>query len=216
MNKKLTYAGLAALLLVVISGCGEKPSAAEVGNENQDSSTVVSAAGGNADHNSNAGDQSAVSTPQPSASSAPPAATEQPAEPEKQSRSIAVYYTDPQQMDLVAAQADVSYADDVEKYKETYKALQSSENKEQVPLWGKIELKTLEFAEGQLQMDIHKPEEAQLGAGGESMAISALTQTFFQFEEIKSIELLVDGEKAESLMGHVDLEHPMTRENSGL
>ncbi|MNC60821.1 Sporulation and spore germination [compost metagenome] len=85
-----------------------------------------------------------------------------------------------------------------------------------MPLWGGIELKSLKFADGQITMDIHKPDEAQLGAGGEALAISALAQTLFQFEEVKSIEVLVDGEQVESLMGHVDLEHPMTRENSGL
>ena len=33
----------------------------------------------------------------------------------------------------------------------------------------------------------------------------------FQFEEVQQIELTVDGQQVESLMGHVDLEHPMNR-----
>lgn len=37
MNKKLTYAGVAALLLLVISGCGDKPAAAPADEAGQNS-----------------------------------------------------------------------------------------------------------------------------------------------------------------------------------
>ncbi|MRN53313.1 hypothetical protein GJB61_09950 [Paenibacillus sp. LC-T2] len=217
MNKKLSHAGIAALLLLVIAGCGEKPAAAPSNEAGQNSSTVVSGAGentGNTEGTNGDEGQNSASTAQPTAS-ATPASTE-PAAPEKQSQSIAVYFTDSQLMDLVPAKATISFADDVEKYTEAFKALQASDNTELVSLWSKIELKSLKYENGQVLMDIHKPEEAQLGAGGEAFAISALTQTFFQFSEVKSVEMLVDGEQVESLMGHVDLEHPMTRENSGL
>ncbi|KWX79661.1 hypothetical protein AMQ84_05975 [Paenibacillus riograndensis] len=221
MNKKLTYAGIAALLLLVISGCGDKPTAAPANEQGQDSTTVVNGAGSN--EGGEEATATATATASPSASAQPtaeptasPAATEQPTAPAKKSQSISVYYTDPQQMELVSAKTDISYADAVEKYSEAYKSLQSSSNPDQVPLWGKIELKSLKFTDGQIIMDIHKPDEAQLGAGGEAFAISALAQTLFQFDEVKSVEVLVDGEKVESLMGHVDLEHPLTRENSGL
>ncbi|MHA6533363.1 GerMN domain-containing protein [Paenibacillus sp. BAC0078] len=221
MNNKLTYAGISALLLLVIAGCGEKPAAAPANEGVQASPAVVNGAGGNTGNNNTGGQDApatatATATPQPTAESTAPAATKHPDAPEKKSESISVYYTDPQQMELVPAKATISFADDVEKYSEAYKALQSSDKADQIPLWGKIELKSLKFVDGQIQMDIHKPDEAQLGAGGEAFAISALTQTFFQFKEVKSIEVLVDGQQVESLMGHVDLLHPMTRDNSGV
>ncbi|NUU63196.1 GerMN domain-containing protein [Paenibacillus sp. JW14] len=224
MNKKLGYAGIAALLLLVIAGCGDKPTAAPANGNNLEPA-VVNGAGENGSNNNTAegGDQvvpsaSPEATEEPgnnSVNSTPaPTATEKPAAAEKQSQSIDVYYTDPQLLDLVTAKATIHFADPVEKYSDAFKALQSSDNQEQIPLWGKIELKSLKFEDGQILMDIHKPQDAQLGAGGESMAMSALAKTFFQFDEVKSIEMLVDGQKVESLMGHVDLEHPMTRENS--
>jgi spore germination protein GerM len=232
MNKKLTYAGISALLLLVISGCGEKPTAAPADAAGTDSNAVVSGAGGsNADNSNSSGNNnssnnggnnsnnSSSNTPavtQAPAATEAPASTDKPVTPDKQSQSIAVYYTDPQQMELVTGKATIEFSEEAEKYSEAFKALQSSENSDMVPLWGDIELKSLKFTDGQVLIDIHKPVEAQLGAGGEAMAISALTQTFFQFEAVKSVELLVDGEQVESLMGHVDLEHPMTRENSGL
>lgn len=218
MNKKLTYAGIAVLLLAVISGCGDKPTASPADAAGQDSSSVSSGAEGNAGNDISADSTNApqaTSTPEPAATEAP-VATEQPAAPEKQSQNIQVYYTDPQQTDLVAAEVSVSFTDAKEKYTEAFKALQSSKNADQIPLWSKIELKSLEFTNGQIVLDIHKPDEAQLGAGGEALAISALSQTFFQFEEVKNIDVLVDGEQVESLMGHVDLVHPITRENNGL
>lgn len=216
MNKKLTYAGIAAVLLLVISGCGEKPTASPADAAGQNSSNVSSGAGENTGNDIvPSSTPEATSTPEPTATEAP-AATDKPVTADKQSQNIQVYYTDPQQTDLVPAQVSISFANAAEKYTEAFKALQSSKNADQIPLWGKIELKSLEFTDGQIVMDIHKPDEAQLGAGGEALAISALSQTMFQFEEVKNIDVLVDGEQVESLMGHVDLVHPMTRENNGL
>ncbi|WP_251037452.1 GerMN domain-containing protein [Paenibacillus albidus] len=224
INKRLGYASIAALLLVVIAGCGDKPAAAPVNEGGIATPAVVSGAGNNTDNSDNTAPEEVVqdveNTPEPTPESNNPATSEPSPTPspsaavEKQSQSIEVYYTDNQQMDLVAAQAKISFTSDLEKYTEAYKALQTSEKQDQVSLWGKIELKSLKVEDGQVIIDIHKPEEAQLGAGGEALAISALTKTFFQFEEVKSLDVLVDGQQVESLMGHVDLEHPITRESA--
>lgn len=217
MNKKWTYVGLATLLLLVIAGCGDKPEAAPVNGTEQDSSNTVSAAGEKAESTTSEKGQDVSSTAQPTATASSDNVTSQPTSTpvaiEKQSQSIEVYYTDTQVMELISAKATISFTNEVEKYTEAFKALQSSENADQIPLWAKIELKSLKFVDGQVLLDIHKPDEAQLGAGGESYAISSLAKTYFQFAEVKSVELLVDGEQVESLMGHVDLPHPMTRDN---
>lgn len=79
-------------------------------------------------------------------------------------------------------------------------------------MWSNIELLSATFDQGKLTLDVHIPDEARLGSGGEILAIDALKGTFFQFDEINSIDLLVDGEATDSLMGHAELEHPLTRE----
>ncbi|NQX44752.1 GerMN domain-containing protein [Paenibacillus tritici] len=218
MNKKLTYAGMAAILLLVISGCGDKPTAAPAATSAPESTSVSSGAGGNnAVNESPTATPEATSTPEPEpTATVTPAATDKPAAPEKQSLQIKAYYTDQEQNELVTAEVSITFKDAKDKYTEAFKTLQNSSDAKQIPLWNKIELKSLEFSNGQIVLDIHKPDEAQLGAGGEALAISALSQTFFQFDEVKNIDVLVDGEQVESLMGHVDLVHPITRENNGL
>ncbi|MEK4294268.1 GerMN domain-containing protein [Paenibacillus odorifer] len=217
MKQKWSTIGIATLLLLVIAGCGDKPTAAPANGVEQDTSNVVSGAGESTPAPSDEPGNEVTSTPQPTAdnSNTETQATAKPVadEKQKQSQSIDAYYTDSQVMDLIPAKTSISFSDDAQKYTETFKALQSNENTDLVSLWGKIELKSLKFVDGQIVMDLHKPDEAQLGAGGESLAISSLAKTYFQFEEVKSIEVLVDGEKVESLMGHVDLMHPMTRDN---
>ncbi|ASA22857.1 hypothetical protein B9T62_19850 [Paenibacillus donghaensis] len=216
IRPKLSTAGIAILLMAVIAGCGDKPAAAPNNGANLATPAVASGADENNSNTAPEASNDAESTPAPTQTPAPaetasPAPETSPAAAEKQSQSIDVYYTDSQIMELVPAKAEISFADDTEKYTEAFKALQTSENKDLVPLWEKIELLSLKFADGQVLIDIHKPVEAQLGAGGEAYAISALTQTYFQFPEVKSLEVLVDGEQIESLMGHVDLEHPFTK-----
>ncbi|MNY78319.1 hypothetical protein D3C86_2185150 [compost metagenome] len=55
------------------------------------------------------------------------------------------------------------------------------------------------------------PEDAHLGASGEDLALQALLKTSFQFDEVKTVDILVDGKSVDSLMGHVELEHPFSR-----
>ena len=113
-------------------------------------------------------------------------------------------------MELVEGTAEITYKEDQEKYEAAYQALQKSDKGDMVPLWEKIGLNSLKFENGALTLDVTVPDEANLGAGGESFAIDAI-KNLFQFDEVKSLQILVDGQQTESLMGHVDLENPMTR-----
>ncbi|HEY2492612.1 MAG TPA: GerMN domain-containing protein, partial [Paenibacillus sp.] len=129
-----------------------------------------------------------------------------------QSETITAYYTDPDVMDLHKAQQEIQYGNDIEKYKAAFKTLQIDSNPDLIPLWGKVELKSVTSTHGDISMDIHLPDEARLGSGGEMFALDALYNTLFQFKEVKSIDLTVDGKPTESLMGHIELEHPMVRD----
>ncbi|MEW4371499.1 GerMN domain-containing protein [Paenibacillus kandeliae] len=130
----------------------------------------------------------------------------------EQSQEINVYYADVQVSKLEEHTQTIVFNDDTQKYSATYAALQDSKQKDLIPLWGTIDLRSDTFAQGKLTLDIHIPNEARLGAGGEALAIEALKKTFFQFNEVTSIEVLVDGKETDSLMGHTELTNPITRE----
>ncbi|MGG4346340.1 GerMN domain-containing protein [Paenibacillus lautus] len=199
MNKKIWSAGLLAVVMLIGAGCGQKPGAAPDNTPGQETPAPDDQTGqsnngtSNGAGGSSTGSGSEVTTP------------------EAKTESIKAYYTDPDMMELVEGTAEISYKEDQEKYEAAYQALQKSGNAEMIPLWDKIGLNSLKFENGALTLDVTVPDEANLGAGGESFAVDAIKKTFFQFDEVKSLQILVDGQQTESLMGHVDLENPMTR-----
>lgn len=224
MSRKIWCAGILALVMVASAGCGQKPtSAPESGQQQQETVSgeqqqQTTGSGGESvsepktEENGNGSGSDAGKEPsQGNVSPGKEVSSQKPPESTAKKETIDVYYTDPEELDLKKSRKEISYKDEADKYAAAYKALQSSGNADLIPLWGKIELKKLDFKDGQITMDVHMPDEARLGAGGEQFALDALTKTMFQFDEVKSVELLVDGAKVESLMGHVDLEHPLTR-----
>lgn len=124
-----------------------------------------------------------------------------------------IYFSDPQLEKLEQAEYELSFSNSNEKYKKVFEALQDSSNPERISLWNRIELVSLFFDKNTLALNIHIPDDARLGADGEQLAIEVLKKTFFQFDEVKSIDLLVDGKRPDSLMGHIDLTHPIKRDN---
>lgn len=132
---------------------------------------------------------------------------------ETKQETIKLFYTDPEQLELEETKGEITFKTDWSKYESAFKALQKSDREEFIPLWSEeITINKLEVDGGKITLDLKIPATANLGSGGEQFALDALKQTFFQFEEVTSLELLVDGEQKESLMGHVELEHPMTKE----
>ncbi|WP_438351157.1 GerMN domain-containing protein [Paenibacillus sp. FA6] len=219
MYKRIRCVFILSLLIVIGTGCGQKPMTE--GGTVQGSST-------NHDQEISSTPTEEVAPPTVNASTDDQETVVDVAEGDRpvdkdivtkstdsvSSEKIAVYFTDPQAEELIEAEQEIRFSDEVEKYGSAFKALQSSNNPDLIPLWSKIELKSISFDAGDITMDIHMPDEARLGSGGESFALTALKKTLFQFEEVKSIELLVDNESVESLMGHVELEHPMVRDDA--
>ncbi|WMT42747.1 GerMN domain-containing protein [Paenibacillus sp. D2_2] len=193
--KKLWLSGLLAILIIASVGCGQKPEASPQGNDSSSSIQDPVAAAPDTNGGGDNEGQSGITDPATS---------------EELKADITVYFTDEDIMDLKQVQREITYTDANDKYETAFKALQMADEG-LISLWDKVELNTLDFSKGQLVIDITIPPEARLGAGGESLAIEALKKTMFQFDEVDSIEVTVDGKQLESLMGHVDLEHPITR-----
>lgn len=180
--RRLGYILTLIALLGLAAGCGDKPASSP-----EDGAVQGAGGGGN-------GSEEVRHTP------------------ESSNQTIKVYFTDDDVMDLQEKTREIEVSAEHSKYEGAFKALQTADSG-LASLWQNVVLNSVSFSEanGQLAIDISLPDEARLGAGGESLAIEALKKTMFQFDEVKQIELTLDGEQVESLMGHVDLEHPMSR-----
>ena len=223
-NKKWWMITLLAAMLMVVTACGaDKPTAApseQQGSdvEQPDDSTDVQtnedpvstdepAESVTNDETGTGAGTSAGGTTEGSTNGATTAPSE-----ETKQETIKVFYTDPEQLELKETTREITFKSDWSKYESAFKALQKSDSDELVPLWSdEITINKLEVDGGNVTLDLKIPATANLGSGGEQFALDALKQTFFQFDEVTSLELLVDGEQTESLMGHVELEHPMTK-----
>ncbi|RXZ80200.1 hypothetical protein EBB07_19790 [Paenibacillaceae bacterium] len=132
-------------------------------------------------------------------------------EPVKEEMKIKVYLTDDQLLELTEVEASIAFADEQEKLEAALAALQQDGSEDYFSLWSEIKILSVNVQDGALTVDLEIPDEANLGSSGELLALEAIEKTVFQFEEIKSLDLLVQGEAVDSLMGHMELEHPIER-----
>lgn len=160
-----------------VTGCGQKPSGA---------SGVVS---------------SPSSTP---AVTQTTAATVSPSPAQKQA-VIQTYYSNPDGTALVAKEASIRYAKDEDKYAAALNALKTSPSSDAVSLCPHVKFNSAKLEDGKLTVDITLPDEDRLGAFGEGLLLDALRKTLFQFTEVNTFAVLVDGKKTDSLMGHYEL-----------
>lgn len=203
MNKKLWFVGMLAAVMVFSAGCGQKPGAAPGDTTEQNTSGTPAPEVDPVPQQPAEGNNETGTTNGAGSSEVP--------QDDKKTETITVYYTDPELLELKKGSAEITFKEGTEKYEAAFKALKTSDREELVPLWEKVVLNSSSFENGKLTLDLQIPAEAHFGAGGESFAVDAIKNTFFQFEEVKSLQLLVDGKQVESLMGHVELENPETR-----
>ncbi|SFE63991.1 Sporulation and spore germination [Paenibacillus algorifonticola] len=149
---------------------------------------------------------------QPSASPSAAPTAEPSIEPEKQTAEIKVYAANEELDNVVEQQVQVAYSSDLELVQNAITALQHAEGEGAASLWKLIEIKSVLLgSDGQVTIDVHLPDESRLGSPGEVLVLETLQKTLFQFDFVKSYDLLVDGDSADTLMGHVELEHPTRR-----
>ncbi|KAF6575056.1 GerMN domain-containing protein [Paenibacillus sp. SEL3] len=216
MNKKIVIAGLLALFAIAGAGCASKQTTAPA-TPSQETQTSNAQ---NSTPEQTTPDPSAQSAENNGASQTPASPSTEPTKTktdtensgDRQTQQITVYYTDTQENGLKEQKKEITYPSELEKLQKAFEALQKSGDSALIPLWSeKISVHKIKLDNGALTFDISLPDEARLGAGGEELAIDALKKTMFQFKEVKTLDLLVDGQSLESLMGHVDLDHPMSR-----
>ncbi|WP_282940001.1 GerMN domain-containing protein [Paenibacillus sp. RC67] len=181
---------LTGAVALVLSGCGQKPLSNGGASQGSENSAVNSQA-----------------TPTPTPSEAPQNAKKEPL-----TKQIKAYYGDDQAEKLVEKEVTINYNEDKDKYTASLWTLKKApENSNLIPLAQALGFKSAVLKEGKLTLDMTMSNEGRLGAPGESMLLQAIQKTLFQFPEVESIDILVDGKAVDSLMGHMDLPHPIKR-----
>ncbi|PZE21903.1 GerMN domain-containing protein [Paenibacillus xerothermodurans] len=155
-----------------------------------------------------AGDSSTPEPTQMNGSRTPPASA---AAQHHRQMNVKVYYGDVDAERLIEHETTISYQEDTDKYAYAIKLLGESDDSERVALFKGFTVKSAQFKDGLLTVDMSMAPEARVGSGGEALLLDALKKTVFQFSEVQSLELLMDGQAVESLMGHVELPHPIQR-----
>ncbi|MFK7695770.1 GerMN domain-containing protein [Paenibacillus sp. HJGM_3] len=183
-NRTIRRAAVPAILLLAVSaaGCGSKPT-------------------------------TPAGTPAPTST---PVATQpvQPASTPKETlkeAKIKAYYSDTDLTKLVEKETSISYAADADKYKLALQKLQAAPDTTVLPLMKGITIQSAKLENSQVTVNMTISDQGRLGSPGEALLLDALKKTLFQFSEVQTIELLVDGKQTESLMGHMDVPHPMKR-----
>jgi hypothetical protein len=131
--------------------------------------------------------------------------------PEVQTLSVKTYVSDAQLLGLEERTIKISYANKEDKYLAALKALQVEDAKGAVSLWKHAKFLSAGLKDGKLTVNVNLPDAARLGAPGEALALEAIQHSAFQFREVDALDILVDGEIVDSLMGHELLEHPIVK-----
>jgi hypothetical protein len=186
----LKNAVISIALLTLLSACGQTKAPAQEPAKDSSASKP----------------QAQTSAPQPQQTPAPTA----PAADNKQQK-IKAYFGDENGEKLIEQETIIFFKSDNEKYLAALKALSTSPDSKQLAFFKGFTFKTAALKDGLLTVDASMAPEARLGAGGEELLLQALKRTVFQFSEINSVEFLLDGKAVESLMGHMELPHPIKR-----
>ena len=81
-------------------------------------------------------------------------------------------------------------------------------------LLANLNVLSVDTVEGIAYVDI-SGEQLSGGSLMESMILLQLVYSLTELDEVEAVQVLVDGSKADSLMGHIEIREPLTREDVG-
>ena len=127
--------------------------------------------------------------------------------------SIKLYYPDDNGMKLIAEERTIETKGD--KYKAAIEALLSgTKAKGAVTIIPKkAKLKSIEVKNGVATVDFSEDLVKNFtgGSTGEEMLVGSIVNTLTEFSEVKSVQILLEGKKVDSLAGHLDTSEPLKR-----
>lgn len=183
--KSILVLALTLLCAMVLAGCDEQKQG-EAGSK-----TVVS---------SSSGSSSSSSSSSQSGSKA-------------QLVNIKVYYPDENATGLVAVEKSIKDTDN--KYQAAVEALMAGTDKKGLanvfPKKAKLLQVTVSGKVAKVDFSRELQKNFVGGSTGEEMLVGSVVNTLTEFPEIQKVQILVDGQKVETLSGHMDLSQPLPR-----
>ena len=158
---------------------------------------------------------SAVSSESSSPGSGVPAAPK-PAEPRE--LTVRVYYPNDDGSRLVAVSRKVKPEGGTDKYTAVMRSLMlgTKEKGQSTIIPRQTKLRSVKVQGGVAKVDLSGDLVKHFvgGSTGEEMLVGSIVNTLTEFPEVKSVQILIDGNPVESLAGHMDLTMPLKRMES--
>lgn len=127
--------------------------------------------------------------------------------------SVKLYYPDDNGMKLIAEERTIETKGD--KYKAAIEALLAgTKAKGAITIIPKkAKLKSIEVKNGVATVDFSEDLVKNFtgGSTGEEMLVGSIVNTLTEFPEVKSVQILLEGKKVDSLAGHLDTSEPLKR-----
>ena len=138
-----------------------------------------------------------------------------PAEKQKKTLQVKIYYPDDVGMNLVSVARQIKIAKDDDKYFEVCKLLTEKPKEKNLtkifPNRAKIISVLRKGDTAFVNFDGSITENFVGGSTGEEMLINSFVQTLTEFPEVKQVKFVIDGHDVETLSGHMDLSVPIKR-----
>jgi hypothetical protein len=129
-----------------------------------------------------------------------------------ETKTFTIYYTDEQLLEIHSEEQSIQFTTEKELHRALWYALQRPTKELNYALWGEISLLEIRSDRNNLIIDISVPDGYHIGTSGEALAIQTLIQTLGQVDNVETIQILIDGEVAETLAGHVGIEQPFPKD----
>jgi spore germination protein GerM len=128
-------------------------------------------------------------------------------------QQVKVYYSDDQAMELKEQTKEIEWKEPTQKYEEAFLLLTHSSDAKLIPLWEGDSVQKVSLSNGLLTLDIKEEHSIGEGTSAERLKVLSVLKTMFQFTEVKKVQLIINGKTSETLSGHLEIQHPFTRES---
>ena len=134
-----------------------------------------------------------------------------------QSTEVKVYYPDESGTKLVPVETKIQFADEAEKYSAALSELMQKPKDKNLttvfPSHAKVKSVTRDGDTAIVDFDGSILKGFVGGSTGEEFLVNSVVDTLTEFNEIKQVKFLIDGEEIETISGHMDLSEPIKRAN---